>query len=368
MKALNIALAGNSAWSILNFRRNLIEKIISEGHKVWIIAPADSAVSDLKELGCLFEDIPIARKGLNPFQDFSLVLQYRALMVKYSFDYIFSFNPKPNLYNCFASYFLKTKIIVNISGLGSAFLKNNFITKLILFMYKVALSRSYKIFFQNTGDQITFESLGIIPKNSSIVLPGSGIDLQLFSKNNYHLSNIEKIHFTFVGRLLTDKGLVEFLEASKICLQQCPNLIFNICGNIDHGNPSSIDEDIIHLYQSKSIIFQGQIANIKDALSKSHCIVLPSYREGLSRSLLEGAASGIPLIATDVPGCRELVDDGKNGFLCRPRDSEDLAKQIIKFASMDVSSIIKMGDFSRLKAEQEFSVDVVVSFYLESLR
>ena len=319
------------------------------------------------KLGCLFQNIDIARKGLNPFRDFLLILKYRAAMSKYSLDYVLSFNPKPNLYSCFASSFLHTKIIVNISGLGSAILKGNFITKLVMFLYKFALTQAHKIFFQNSDDQATFEKLGIIQHNTSTVLPGSGIDLQLFLKTNNHLSQINKIYFTFVGRLLEDKGLVEYLDAAKACSQQYPNLIFNICGELDPGNPSSIDRDLISLYQSSNIIFKGHVSDIQEILKQSHCIVLPSYREGLSRSLLEGAAFGIPLITTDVPGCRELVEHGQNGFLCSPRDSEDLARQMIKFSELDADSILKMGDWSRQKVELEFSVETVIASYLSAL-
>ena len=368
MNSLKIALAGNSAWSILNFREDLIKNLIASGHQVVVLAPFDQGKDKLEELGCIFEDVVISRRGLNPFTDFLLVLKYSKLIKRHSFDFILTFNPKPNIYNCFATFFSRTKIVVNISGLGSGFIKNNILRKLLVKMYYVALKKAHKIFFQNSSDQKVFEDLGILKKNTSSLLPGSGINLHLFSKNNHHLSNLNKVQFTFVGRLLKDKGLLEFIEAAKFCIKQKPNLIFNIYGDLDDGNPSSVTKDFIKHAKTRNIFFKGHINDIRAALSETHCIVLPSYREGLSRSLLEAAALGIPIIATNVPGCRELVDQNINGFLCKVRDPNDLGKKILKFANLDAESIITMGNNSRIKAETDYSVDIVIKKYLDVLK
>jgi len=368
MQHLKIALAGNSAWSILNFREDLIKRLIANGHKVFVIAPIDSAHEKLRQLGCEHEDINISRKGVNPFKDIFLIIKYRILISKHSFDYVLTFNPKPNLYNCFASFFSNSRIIVNISGLGSGFINNNLLTKLLIIMYRIAFKKAYKIFFQNVSDKEIFEDLGILKNKSSALLPGSGINLELFPKNNNHLLTVNKIYFTFVGRLIKDKGLIEFIEAAQSCVRQNTNLFFNICGDIDPGNPSSVDKEFIRRSLSKNIFFMGHVEDIKGVLEESHCIVLPSYREGLSRSLLEGAAIGIPIITTNVPGCRELVDENKkNGYLCRVKDAYDLEKKILKFSSLDPQAIFELGNNSRKKAEQDFSVEKVINSYLESI-
>lgn len=366
---LNVAFAGNSSWSILNFRKNLISTLIKRGITVHVIAPYDSASQKLVELGCSFHDVHINRRGINPFNDFRLIYNYFKIIKTLRISHICTFNIKPNLYVSYACFFLKTKQIINISGLGSAFISKNFLTKIAKFLYRIALFQKSKIvFFQNQADLKFFSESKIFSGNIANVLPGSGIDLSFYKKNNKHLLTKNEItKFVFIGRLISDKGVFELLEAAKEITSRNEFVEFYLYGEFDLNNPSAINEELVKKYCSKSIQLMGKIDDIKEALTIAHCVILPSYREGMSRSLLEASACGIPIIATDVPGCREIVSNNNNGYVCKPKDSKDLYLKIEQFLKLSNNEIKEMGDYGRLKVEREFSVELVVKKYLEEI-
>lgn len=362
-----IALVGNSSWSILNFRRNLIIRLLAEGFSIHIIAPKDSASQEMIELGCFFHHVHMNRRGLNPFQDIKLILKYFLILSKEGIDIALTFNIKPNLYVSYACFFLKTKPIVNISGLGSAFMGKKFLTYVAKKLYKIALLGSKTVFFQNKSDYLLFKDLNIYQGDPDNILPGSGVDLDFFQVNNHHLDQDTQIRILFIGRLILDKGIIEFLEAAQDISNKHLNVEFHIYGDVDSYNPSSVSQSVVNSYLSDRILSRGNISDIRQALKFAHCVVLPSYREGMSRSLLEAAASGIPIIATDVPGCREIIADEVNGYLCSVKDSTDLACKIEKFLSLTLGQIKIMGSAGRTKIEQEFSVELVVDKYIDRI-
>lgn len=362
-----IALVGNSSWSILNFRRNLIIRLLAEGFSVHIIAPKDSASQEMIELGCFFHHVHMNRRGLNPFQDIKLIFRYFSILLKEGIDHALTFNIKPNLYVSYACFFLKVKPIVNISGLGSAFMGKKFLTYIAKILYKIALLRSKTVFFQNKSDYLLFKHLNIFQGDPNNILPGSGVDLDFFKVNNQHLDQDNPTRILFIGRLILDKGILEFLEAAQDISNKHSNVEFHIYGDVDSHNPSSISQSTIDSYLSDRILCKGNISDIRQALRGAHCVVLPSYREGMSRSLLEAAASGIPIITTDVPGCREIVSDEVNGYLCAVQDSTDLACKIEKFLTLTGSQIKIMGNAGRAKIEREFSVELVVDKYVDKI-
>lgn len=363
-----IGLAGNSSWSILNFRRNLIHELIKKGFIIHIIAPADQSVSDLEDLGCIVHNIQLNRRSLNPFNNLLLIFRYKQIITQLRLDYILTFNIKPNLYVCLASYKLSTKVIVNISGLGSTFLKSNFLTNVIQFLYKISLKNACTIFFQNQSDLNFFKEKRICEASSFNLLPGSGIDLNKFQKNNNHLVNGFQRDLVFIGRLIRDKGIMEYLNAASHIVEKYPNVTFYLYGEVDEHNPSFISLHEVKSFASEKINFMGKVKNIKTALGHASCVILPSYREGMSRSLLEAAACGIPIIATDVPGCQEIVEDSNTGLLCKAKSTPDLIAKIEKFLNLENSEIKTMGDKARLKVEKEFSVNLVVKKYIEIIK
>lgn len=360
-------MIGNSSWSILNFRKNLIIRLLAEGFSIHIIAPKDSASKEMIGLGCVFHNVDMDRRGLNPFKDIKLILTYFVILFKEGVDIALTFNIKPNLYVSYACFFLRTKPIVNISGLGSAFMGKNFLTYVAKKLYKVALLGSKTVFFQNKSDYLLFKDLNIYQGDPENILPGSGVDLDFFQNNNYHLDQDTAIRILFIGRLIRDKGIIEFLEAAQSISNKHLNVEFQIYGELDRYNPSSISQSKVNSYLSDRILCMGNISDIRQALKSAHCVVLPSYREGMSRSLLEAAASGIPIIATDVPGCREIVSDEVNGYLCLVKDSSDLASKIEKFLSLTLDQRKIMGSAGRTKIEQEFSVELVIDKYIDRI-
>lgn len=363
----NIALAGNSSWSILNFRKNLILKLIKNGFHVHVIAPKDSSVRELEHIGCIVHDIDISRRSMNPLNNFALIFKYYRLLKSLSLSHILTFNIKPNLYVCLAASQLSTKVIVNISGLGSSFIKANLITNIVKFLYKISLKKASIVFFQNQSDLALFKESGIYDGSLENLLPGSGIDLNVFTKNNDHLLNGLNKDFVFIGRLIRDKGIIEYLESASAISNQYSHTTFYIYGESDKNNPSFLKPEEINKFSSKNIKFMGKVNDINIALQHADCVVLPSYREGMSRSLLEAAATGIPIIASNVPGCREIVDNSINGFLCKAKSSDDLSNTMKKFLQLNNAEIKTMGDQGRLKAEKEFSVDLVVEKYLAAI-
>jgi glycosyltransferase involved in cell wall biosynthesis len=363
----NIALIGNSSWSILNFRRNLIIRLLAEGFSIHIIAPKDSASQEIIGLGCIFHHVHMDRRGLNPLKDIKLILTYFLILFKEGIDIALTFNIKPNLYVSYACFFLKTKPIVNISGLGSAFMGKKLLTYVATKLYKIALLGSKTVFFQNKSDYLLFKDLNIHQGDPDNILPGSGVDLDFFSVNNHHLDQDIPIRILFIGRLILDKGIIEFLEAAQDISNKHLNVEFHIYGDVDSYNPSSISQSKVNSFLSDRILCRGNISDIRQALKFAHCVVLPSYREGMSRSLLEAAASGIPIITTDVPGCREIVSDEINGYLCSVKDSCDLACKIEKFLSLTAGQMKIMGSAGRAKIEQEFSVELVVDKYIDRI-
>jgi glycosyltransferase involved in cell wall biosynthesis len=342
-------------------------RLIADEFSVHVIAPKDSASQEMIELGCIFHHVDMNRRGLNPFQDIKLILRYFSILLKEGIDHALTFNIKPNLYVSYACFFLKTKPIVNISGLGSAFMGKKLLTYVAKKLYKIALLGSKTVFFQNKSDYLLFKNLNIYQGDPDNILPGSGVDLDFFKVNNQHLEQKIPIRILFIGRLILDKGILEFLKAAQAISNKYANVAFHIYGDVDSYNPSSISQSVVDSYLSDRILCKGNISDIRQALELAHCVVLPSYREGMSRSLLEAAASGIPIITTDVPGCREIVSDEVNGYLCAVKDSGDLACKIEKFLTLTASQIKVMGSAGRSKIEREFSVEIVVDKYLEKV-
>lgn len=362
---MKICISGNSSWSILNFRKDLILELI-KSNDVYIIAPDDIAKNEFEKIGCIFLNNNLDRRSLNPLYEFMTILNIRSVIKAYQFDYILTFNIKPNLYFLLAGIGLHSKIIINISGLGSALLRQNWLSYLINFIYKIVLSFPHHIFFQNNSDQELFIKKGLLRGTKHSVLAGSGINLTYFERNNQHLLISHVINISYIGRLIHDKGIIEFLESAQ-SFSHIKNLHFHIYGDFDDNNPTSVKISDINNFLSENIHFHGKSNDIKKVLSSSHCIVLPSYREGMSRSLLEGAASGLPLIATNVPGCKEIIVDNKTGYLVQPKNVASLIKAVEKYLNLSSEQRLIMGNLSRKHVEENFNVTMVIAAYMEKI-
>ena len=363
----NILIVVNEPWNILNFRSNLIKKLILEKYAITILAPFDKSIMKLEKLGCKCKNISMDKKGTNPLLDIIYFLKVLIFIYKSKPDLILCYTIKPNIYASIASSILNISYINNITGLGATFIKNSLITKLVKFLYFIALKKSNKILFQNKDDLELFKKYNLVNIKVVKLIPGSGIDLNRFSINNKEFMNSNKIYdFLLVSRLLWDKGIGEFVAAAKIVKKKFSNINFYLLGSIDVENPSSISKkQIADWANEKYINYLGNVEDVRPFLASSKCIVLPSYREGTPRSLLEAGAMSVPIITTNVPGCKETVDDEKNGFLCKVKDPDDLADKMMRFINLSDNQRKLMGIYGRNKMTNNFDEKIVINIYLD---
>jgi glycosyltransferase involved in cell wall biosynthesis len=362
---MHIAVITNTSWNIYNFRLSLIKALQERGHEVVAIAPADDYVDKLELEGITCHSININRKGENPFQDFRLLYSYYQVLKKINPDIILTYTIKPNLYVNLAAKRLKLPVISNVSGLGTLFIKKSFSSVIAKMLYRVAFKKATWVFFQNSNDQQLFISKRLVPPEKSSVIPGSGVDLKKFS--HHRTQNKAKI-FLYTGRIIGDKGIREYIEAAKRIIKDIPDLEFRIIGESEPENKTAILKDELTSWlQNPQIKYMGKTDNIIEELAKVDVVILPSYREGLSKSLIEAAAMNLPIITTDVPGCREVVQHGENGFLCRVKDVNDLYDKIMQMTKLSEQERLEMGKKGRILVEKLFDEEIVISKYLEKI-
>jgi glycosyltransferase involved in cell wall biosynthesis len=363
-----IVIAYNTVQYVVLFRTNLIRSLLRQGCVIYVIAPTDRYVEKLTELGCHHLHINIAG-GINPLKDAKYFIDIYIILRRIRPEFFLGYTIKPNIFGSIACHLLGITVINNISGLGSAFIRDSFVTTIVKRLYRVALSGSSKIFFQNPDDFSYFNSLGIALEHQSEIIPGSGIDLSLYNYNDNHLfRKHDSFIFLFIGRLSLEKGVMEFLEASEVVKSSFPTAKFRVIGSFEHTNPSKIDKLLFERYVADGVIeYLGYVDDVKPHINNSDCVCLPSYREGTPRSLLEAAALGKPLIATDVPGCRQVVRDGYNGFLCDVRSSESLARTMLKLCSLSESSLRLLGRNSQRIVVSEYDEKIVLRAYFRAM-
>jgi glycosyltransferase involved in cell wall biosynthesis len=362
---MKIMITLNTAWNLVNFRAGLISTLIAKGYEVVAVAPHDEYASRLAELGCQFIALPIDNQGTNPIKDSLLIVRFIALFIKHQPDVILSYTPKCNIYAGLAARLLNIPIINNVSGLGTAFIRQNLVTNIVKSLYIVALKKSTQVFFQNQDDLQLFIDKGLVKKELTGLLPGSGVDLQRFSPAANKIAK-DKFIFLLVARMLKDKGIVEFVEAARMLKKQYPAIECQLLGFLDVKNSSAISAAEMQEWVAEGIInYLGVTDNVIDYLHSADCVVLPSYREGTPRSLLEAASVGKPIITTDAVGCREVVDDGINGFLCEVKNSMDLKDKMEKMFLLSEPERLQMGENSRKKMITEFDEKFVIHKYLE---
>jgi glycosyltransferase involved in cell wall biosynthesis len=361
-----VVLAANSSWNIVNFRGGLIRALKAEGYEPVVIAPVDPAAEHrMNELGVERIVIDITRSGLNPFADLALLLKYRSLLKSLRPVAYLGFTIKPNIYGGIAARLTGVPLIANVSGLGTVFINRGPLLALVSRLYRLALKRAAIVFFQNPDDLELFVERGLVRRSQAGLLPGSGIDLDAFQPSPLPLGPAT---FLLIGRMLGDKGVREFVEAARHLRPDLPDARFQLLGPLDEGNRSAITRAELNRWVEEGIVeYLGSTDDVRPYLERATVAVLPSYREGLPRSLLEAAAMGRPLIATDVPGCRDLIEDGANGTLCKPKASGSLANAMQKLAKMPRDRLGDMGSASRRLVEKRYSQTVVIGAYLDAL-
>jgi glycosyltransferase involved in cell wall biosynthesis len=366
MKKIIITI--NKTWNIYNFRLGLIKALQKNGYEVIAIAPEDEYVQKLQNENVQCVDIKINNKGTNPFEDLKLIKDYYKIFKSIRPDAVLAYTIKPNIYASIAASFLKIPMINNISGLGTVFLNDSVSSKIARLMYKIALKNSKKVFFQNQDDLNEFLKRNLVKKEITGLLPGSGVNLNKFSPV-IKIRN-EKFIFLMIARIIKDKGIIEYLKAAEILKDKYKeNIEFQLLGAIWEDNPTAISKQEIEKWHKKGIInYLGKTDDVRKYIKYVDCVVLPSYREGTPRTLLEAAAMAKPLVATKVPGCKEVVEHEFNGFLCKVKDYDDLAEKMEKMFLLDKDQIVQMAKNSRKKVEKEFDEKIVINKYLNELK
>ncbi|WP_422071054.1 glycosyltransferase family 4 protein [Tranquillimonas rosea] len=363
---MHILFTANTCWNILNFRKPLIDSMIAEGHTVTVLAPRDSSVDELAEMGCRFVHLIMDVKGLSPVRDYLFLLRLRRHFREISPNLVCSFTIKNNIFGALAAKGLPLGFIPNVTGLGTAFLSSFVLQRIAEGLYRRAFHKIPVVFFQNEDDRALFLSRNLVTNKQARLLPGSGIDVDRF--NSTPLPQDATYRFLMISRLLRDKGVVEFVEAAQKVSKRHPSVRFQLLGPLGTDNRSAISSDTLEEWRSSGVIeYLGESDDVRREISAADCVVLSSYREGAPRTLIEAAAMGRPLIATDVPGCRAVVDDGKTGFLCAPRDSDALADACERMLALEGSDRAELGRQGRQKMEREFHQDVIVDAYRSAM-
>jgi glycosyltransferase involved in cell wall biosynthesis len=362
-----IVLSINTSWNLINFRSNLITRLQREGFDVVALSPSDEHVDELTALGVRHIPVDIDSKSLSPIHDLKLAAQYWRILRQVRPVAFLGWTIKPNVYGSLAAHALSIPVINNISGLGTAFIKINLLTRLVQRLYRTALTRSATVFFQNHHDRDLFVAQRLVRPESTALLPGSGIDLEQFAPAAPPRASAPFV-FLLVARMLRDKGVVEFVDAARIVRKHRPDVEFHLIGFLDVANHTAILREEVEAWEREGVVrYLGSAADVRPALASAAVVVLPSYREGMPRSLLEAAAMAKPLIATDVPGCTEIAREGENALLCAVRDADALATAMLEMLAMEPAARLRMGQRSREIAEQEFDVSIIEAHYLDAI-
>lgn len=367
-----IVVIAGFAESLIRFRGDLLDAMRANGHEVAAIAPEndDSVRKRLAEKGVEYYVVPMSRAGLNPFADLRYLLQLIQCLRKIKPDVVLAYTIKPVVYGLPAARLagIKRRYAL-ITGLGYAFtdaeasFSRNLVKRVASGLYKFGLRFATGLFFQNPDDQKLFKDRGLSSENvPTLVVNGSGVDIDSFPVAPLP----EQPSFLFVGRVLRDKGVVEYAEAARLLKPIYPHATFHLVGPMD-SNPSGISEEMISSWEKEGLIqYHGAVSDVKPHIAACSVFVLPSYREGTPRSVLEAMSCARAIVTTDAPGCRETVIDGENGYLVKPRDSADLAKAMGRLAnSRELRE--RMGKTSREIAEQKYDVHRVNAIMIAAM-
>lgn len=363
---MRVAIVLNTSWNIYNFRMNFVRALQAEGHEVHTIAPLDNYTHYLTEAGCIHHRVRMDSRGANVIKDSALIFELFTIYKKVKPDIILHYTIKPNVYGTLAAAMLKIPTINNVCGLGTVFLKDNLVSAIAILLYKISFRFASRVFFQNPDDLNLFVNRKLVPKNNVDLLPGSGIDLKKFAPFGFNRNS--KFTFLLISRLITDKGILEYVRAVRKLKAEGMDARFQILGAMDPLHKRGIKTQVINEWiESGTVEYLGTTDNVRQFIEKADCIVLPSYREGTPRTLLEAASSSKPIIATNVPGCNNVVENKVNGLLCELKDSNDLADKMREMSVLSDETLAQMGIEGRKKMEAEFDENRVIEKYLSTL-
>ncbi|WP_400192905.1 glycosyltransferase family 4 protein [Hymenobacter sp. B81] len=366
---MRVAIVINTSWNIWNFRRNLVRALQGAGHEVLAIAPPDAYSGRLEtELGCRYVPIEMENKGTNPLKDALLTKRFYDVYRREQPDVVLQYTIKPNIYGTLAAKLAGVPSVNNVSGLGTVFIVQNFVSRVALGLYKLAFQFPRRVFFQNDDDRQLFLQHGLVREAITDLVPGSGIDTTTYRPDPAAPVRHQPFVFLMIARVLYEKGVQEYFEAAAAVRRQEPGTRFQLLGGVDESGGVGVKRAVFDEWlQAGNVEYLGTSDDVPAHILAADAVVLPSYREGTPKTLLEAAALGKPLITTDVPGCRETVVDGHNGFLCQVRSADDLAAKLLQMLRLPDDELRLMGQASRQLAVEKFDEQLVLQKYLRAV-
>ncbi len=357
-----VLILSNYAGGLLWFRKELLQALYLRGFDVTVSVPDDEMAEQIEALGCKLIRTKMSRRGMNPISDISLLCHYWSMIKKIKPKLVYTYTIKPNVYGGIACRLLRTPYVENITGLGTTIENEGILQKLTLAMYKIGLRKAQKVFFQNQTNKDFMLRKGVIRTPYS-VLPGSGVNLEYNAYSEYPSEEMG-VKFLFVGRIMKDKGIEEYLKCAELIRERYPTCTFDIVGGFDE----EVYRPIVEKYDSDGVIhYFGKQKEARSFMISHHILIQPSYHEGLSNVLLEASACGRPVLATNVPGCRETFDEGVSGYGFEAKNTDSLVYAVERILALTSEERMKMGQAARKKVEQEFSRQLVINAYLNEL-
>ncbi len=355
-----IVLAGNTSWSMARFRLDLVRQLREAGHEVFVVAPPDDSTPALRAAADGVRGVHIDRRGTRPDRDLRTLASFARTYAMLRPDLVLNYTIKPVIYGTMAARLLGIPNFAVVTGLGSGFLGSSALARALALLARAALRGADRVVFLNPDDARYYLDRRIVRPAQVLAIPGEGIDVDRFAPAALPPREPGELRLLYVGRLIRDKGLHELIEAADRVARSGRRLALDLVGYRDEGNPGCITEAELAAWTARPHVrFHGRTDDPRPALARAHAVVLPSYREGIPVSLLEAGATGRPVVATDVPGCRDVVVDGRTGLLCRPRDAGDLARAIGELADLPTPRLEAMGEAARRHVVERYSKEAV---------
>lgn len=351
---MRILILANNDVGLYKFRKELIGELLKK-NTVYISLPYGNFVDDLCNMGCKFIDTFMERRGMNPFKDTKLLIAYFRMIRKHKPDLVITYTIKPNVYGGISCRLLKIPYAVNITGLGTAFEKDGILKSLVIRLYRIACIRAKVVFFENEENRQLFIKEHIVNEERTHKLNGAGVNLEEYQVMEYPTE--QKIHFLFMGRIMKEKGIEELFEAMRKLIDDGIDCCLDVLGESEEDY-----KELITQYENEGWLhYYGYQKDVKPFIKQCHCFVLPSWHEGMANTNLECAASGRPVITSDIPGCMEAVIDGKSGFLVKKKAADSLYGMMKKFVNLSYETRKKMGLVGRNYMENKFDKRKVVA-------
>ena len=353
---MKVFITGNDSYGLYIFRRDLIKRLIDDGHEVYAALPDGECTERIKSLGCHYIELPIDNRGISPKRDAVLFFKYLKLLKKIKPDSVITYTIKPNVYCGLAARILHIPYVTNITGLGTAFQKEGMVKKIAKLLYRVGCSKAKVVFTENPGNRDTLLEMKLFKPEQIHVLHGAGVNTEHYAFEEYPKDE-KPIKFLFIGRIMKEKGIDEYFAAADRLIADGVDAEFHMAGDLGEQEYSEI---VNKRTENSSFVYEGWLDDIRPAIKNCHCFVLPSWHEGMANTLLECGSMGRPIITSNIHGCLEAVDEGKNGYLHEVKNADSLYEAMKKFAALSHEGKAAMGKASREYISANFDKKQVV--------